>query len=280
MPMSEEPVAVPPVAEPQVLGYQHGSWPRVPPEWTHVRVYGYREEALREATRHWMVLQAAISAPSIVLGVGVVMYYSDWTFRSAVPTLMIMMGILVGMLLMKLWRISRRMRAQWPTFRLVLSDQGLMRTCLGYPDILIEHAHITKISETPKLLSVRGKSPRHVIYIHRLYVDGAEEIRGFLAARRPIEPIQRVWMRVAGKILLILVLAVGLAGLFGLGMYTTDPLLEVACVGGLTVYVTWSLWVTWRNPNVPTVQKVGMLMTILFPLMVLAKVALRGMSIP
>lgn len=278
--MSQEPAAIPPVAAAPVLGYQHGSWPRVPPEWTNVRVYGYREAALREATRHWMVLQAAISAPSIVLGISVVMYYSDLSFRSAVPTLMIMMGVLGGMLLMKLWRISRRMRAQWPTFRLVMSDQGLMRTCLGYPDIVIEHAHITKVSETPKLLTVRGKSPRHVIYIHRLYVDGAEEIRGLLAAERPIERIQRVWMRVTGKMLLILALALGLIGVLGAGMYTTNPLLEVACVGALTVYVTWSLWVTWRNPNVPTMQKVGMLMTVFFPLMIVAKIVLRGRRIP
>jgi hypothetical protein len=269
--MNQEQPKVPPFVEgaaaPPTLAYQQGYLPRVPDGWGEVRTYALKAEGMRRAMGLAVLVQMAVSVPLMgVAGVAwgwVAMAQQSGTERLVV--LGLMAAFLAGMLIFKCWRIAWQTRNRWPSFRLVISDKGVLRRCQGFADLVLEFPQITRVMEGRKTLEIRGKRAVEKIAFRKEFIENYEEIRAALAAVRPIETVRHQGLKLAGRIVLILGAVFLSLGVFGWGLWSQNLAVELGCLGALLIYCGWTLWSAWRNPNVPTLQKVSILTVLFFP---------------
>ncbi len=257
--LSPEPEA--PAAAP-LLNYSSPLATDFPPGWTNIAIYGL-DPAL--AGREWerrLLLTLALRIPLQVL----VIAAFAWALRDARPRIMLpaivsIACIFAASLTYNLLRARRRFYKQWPTYRLVMADQGILRTCLDFDDLQLPLDSIRQVREIRSGLMIVGPQKRLSIYVSRCTQDYTQ-IREKLTQIYPISTARGL---IAGRIAASFFLTALLLAAFYWGMVTDIYWQQLSCLSVASAITAWSIWTTTRNPNAMRVQKQRAFVSLLLP---------------
>jgi hypothetical protein len=273
------PEAVPPQAEeaasagaPEsaLLSYQPSALPPIPVEWTHARVFGLREEELESQIRRGITLK--LMADAGVYALLTVL----WTF-SGVRGFALLVLCTVALVVFgswsayQCWRIVRRLRGQWPTFRIIIADQGLLRSCRDFPDLQLAAGEIVRCEKSKRGILVRSGRRLRRIHIPR-QLERFEEALQAVEGLHRIEPARRRGVRQALALLMLLAMMAGYTGAMLTGLYANGVWTELVCIAALLAFSGYVIVIAWRNPNAMRQQRIAAYMTLVFPTLLGMKV--------
>ncbi len=261
-------------AAPPILTYQQGGIVSAPPTWTHIRVFCYKPDGWKKLLRRRLIFRLSFSGCMVAAGTAYIYFLLRDNPREALCLVIVLICFFAGVQAFGIWHAIQKIREEWPTFRIVLADQGLFRTCKGYPDFLLKNEDIKRIQQTRAGLVVQGVRKLDVLYIMAEAIEGFSDIQAHLSAVKAIERVERGGLVPGWRWALMLAVAVGTLTVYFIGLTSNHLWVEVVCLAALLGYSAWSFWVRWRSPNVAVSQRLWGLLTLLLPSVLGLKLAL------
>ena len=266
-------VAAPPAGAIPALEYRRVSEAPIPEGWTNVEIYGYKPEAANDFVRRRLVSKV-ITSSAVLFFCVVLFYLQNSVIFLDVRLIGLFLGLYTALQALSFWRLARRIRDQWPTFRVIFGDQGLLRTCKGVPDLTIPKDQIKTIREGNRGIAIQGRASLHLIALPSLYIDRFTELRSRVATLGDIKQVKRSWLIVTRYYTLIFLMVGGLIALYLVGMSSRVLLVEIGCLAGFSAMLGWSIIMTWKSPNRSVSQKIYNLFSLVLPAIMLAKILL------
>jgi hypothetical protein len=256
-----------------LLSYQQGDIAAAPPDWTNLRTYTYKPDGWHIMVRQRVLLQVILVLVlcPIILAVQVYAIGLDAPVVAIVVVLMVM--VFAFRIYITALRETRRSRDIWPTFRLILADQGVFRACKSFPTIALPSDQIREIRQDRHGLAVVGSRSLEVIYVVANRFDDFPEIRGRLEQTKPFVQ-KRTGIQFARNISIGILFLLANLGLFMAGMFSQSLPLELVCLVGVSSLALWTLIMTWRSPNISTFQRRRSFISLSFPAVLAVKIAL------
>lgn len=129
------------------------------------------------------------------------------TAREALDASLAVLAIVVVVLPYQLWRTARQIRRHWNAFELAVGAETVRVAAKGGGRVTIKHGEIAAILEGAAGLEVRSIEPNVVVHVPSL-VEAYPDVRGRLAALRPIAPRPEVLGRTTALVATAAVIAV------------------------------------------------------------------------
>lgn len=255
------PIQVPPVvAEGTVLTYATPQTLQVPAEWTNTETYLLN---LEKQWKYIAIVAALNCLISLIIGtlmVSMVMWQAP---RVGVQYLLVFVTIFAAMQLFGMVRMAFRVRRQWPTYRLVIGDQGFVRTSEGSPMTRVDAHQVTRIRDSWDGVKVFVAGGRYVTLSK--WVENWPGLHARLMAWQPIDA-NRGKVRLVGEIVLAWGLTLVNIALFYYANFSWDRSVVLKCAIATTVILGLRMWMVSRQKGVPRRTWIALLISILLPM--------------
>jgi hypothetical protein len=256
--MSDAPPPPPPelsYATPAELDHPH--------DWMNVEVF-----TLNPAQRNRFIVQVTILSVVLRLlllsAIAVVMY-----LMHAEPSMIVFVVVAVCVLQgFHVIRTILRIRRMWPTYRLVVADQGFINSSLGRPKVRADAADIARITQTFDGYKITLRGGKHITLSQRLI--NVEALPAKLQRFQPITP-GRGGLGLAAQIASIWGVTVITVIIFYIGLFAENPRTTLLCAVLTSPLISITVWRTLRVKGLPVRAWVASFSLVTFPLILLLR---------
>ena len=243
----------------ELLAYQPKT-AHVPEGWTNVSTHGIRPEMAHMEWRRTLAILLVVTVPTSLSALGLMVWLFRDNWHEMRTFLLIWLPVMFLSMSWRFFRMWRLFKKRWPSFRIVVADQGIVRSRFDLPDIIVPMAEIRDLREFSAGMYVRGKRRVDLILVPRSLEEYAE-VRAKLGTIRPIRG--GGWQMSAFAITLsLLQLACYITGLL-----TSSHELRWGMIVVLTMLTVWSLVRSLRSPNLTLSQKLLAPVVLIMPVM-------------
>ncbi|HUO08475.1 MAG TPA: hypothetical protein VM008_09275 [Phycisphaerae bacterium] len=234
-----------------------------PQDWTNVEVF-----TLDPAQRNRFILQVAILSVALrllllfaIATVMFLMHTEPWTIIFVVV-------VVCALQVFHVIRTIARTRRTWPTYRLVVADQGFISTALGRPRVRADAADIACITGTFDGYKVALRGGRHITLPRR--VLNVEALPARLQTFQPITP-GRGSLGLATQIASVWVVTLITVIIFYIGLFTHQPRTTLICAAVSCPLVAFTMWQSLRVKGLPVRAWIASISLVVFPLLLVLR---------
>ncbi len=265
---------IPPQNPAPLLAYQQQLPSSIPAGWTNARVYIRNPDLLDQTVQRQVATSVAASfAVGLPFAVGMYFFFDAYFGREPLLNFLIVATFCLVQLVVTLIRsltAARRIRREWNTLRLCISDQGILRTVPGHSDICLLNAAIARVEESPRHLAIFNRAGKSALTIDHTF-ENYDLIRQSFLERFPFLPAAPYLAaaRLIGYGFLLPLL--GFANFFG-AIYARELRFELGFLLLGSVCWIWLLVRNLLNPNRSIAQKIFSFVILVFPFTLLLKI--------
>jgi len=235
----------------------------VPAGWTNVSAHGVRPELAHLVWRRTLRVLLTLWAPLFVGGIA----FFAWTLRedpqNQLLALIFAPAAMIATMSFRLWRSRRLFNKRIASFRIIVSNEGVLRMTAMLPDLVIPFDQVSRISETRDGLLIRGRRGLDLVMIPTA-IEGYDALRSRLAAVQPFKKGGQ------GRLAIAVILYLTLIGGYFVGATTSSHELRWGIIFLLTLIAIWTMVQTLSSPNTTLRQKITAPAVLILPLILLA----------
>jgi len=262
--METPPAITPPPAPPQ-LTYATPQEFTHPPEWTNVQVFTLdpaQRTAFLAITLGLLIIVSILSLAALLATV-----YFLRLFADSLETF-IFITIFTPFQTFTIIRILLKRRKSWPTYRLIIADQGFIHRSLVTPRIRVDAVNIARITSTWDGFKIFLRGGGHATISKRMLNPDA--LQSKLEHFAPITPGKGV-LGVIATLATVWGLAITNVILFYIGIVSPNRNL-VLTFALLTLLITpIRVWLQFRNKNSTIASRIVVFIDLLFPILLTLK---------
>ncbi len=238
-----------------------------PPDWTSIEVFTL-DPAQRSRFLALLLLLSCLITAFILAAALAVKYF----MLSALDPLESLIFITIFCLFqfVTMLRLLLRNRRSWPTYRLLISDQGFIVSSLVTPRIRVDVINIRRITETLDAFKVFLPVGRHVNISRRIPPDDLPRLRSRLEKLHPVAK-GRGLLGILSEIAFTWGLALASVSLFYIGILSANPRIVLLCALSTLLVTLIRIWRLSRNKLLRLPTRILMFVDLLFPLLLTAK---------
>ena len=260
------PIISPPPPPPE-LAYATPTEFNHPPDWTSIEVFTL-DPAQRTRFLALLLLLSCLITLFILAAALAVKYF----MLSSLDPLesLIFITIFCIFQFITMLRLFLRNRNSWPTYRLLIADQGFIVSSLVTPRTRVDAINIRRITETLDAFKVFLPIGRHVNISKRVPPDDLPRLRSRLEKLHPVTK-GRGLLGVLSEIAFTWVLALASVSLFYIGILSANPRTVLLCALTTLLITLVRIWRLSRNKLLRLSTRILMFVDLLFPLLLTAK---------